>query len=569
LALLAAATPASALEPDLIGDFASSSNASDPSAYRCHNPNGTGSLGWCLTTSKDRNESPYNAHGPAENYYPMSETLTFFSTDGIKWGAPQTGVDEDDLYRAIPYLGWRNLEGNNHQWAPAVRYLQTPGGRAEWPINNYFMYTPNLLEKADKYSSRIWMTYSTNPSTGFGQTTIPHDTWQDETKLIEGVPENTTGFIEKYPMYMSDPDVFTDSSASDYYSLANVNKDYLIWADGDNATCGGISMRKMTNQWTVEAFTDPNQAWLPINGLNEGPEALGSCSKNYKGAVNQSIGRPYLEGASLFHSNRWSASKTSEGLPGPYVLVFAAKPTLVPEPCKSTYGETNSTNEVIAYATATNVKGPYAYQGIIMCGSESEWTNQATIEEVKALDGSSRLVLIYHDGPKDGNRNRQLHAECLYAINGKFVKTMRSTDGVASVSGAKNWCLKRAEVVALKSRSVGKYVTVKDDGLEASSTYIGPYEQFSFEDRDGDEVEINARRTGLYTGPSTTKIPATVDPRANITWTLEHVSGTAYRIKGEDDRYLRTASSGRVYSGSKNPSSTDTSYDFWVEALSN
>lgn len=563
--LVAAALPASA---DNSYDFASSSNASDPAYYKCYSQ-ALSKPGWCLTTSQDRNEAPINVGGPAENYYPMSKTLTFFSLDGLKWDAPKVGLDEKLLKTLNSNGSWVSLEGTKHQWAPAVRYLRTPGGRAERPVDNYFMYTPNLINKNDKYSARTWVTYSTNPSTGFGNQAIwGHPQGTFETQIV-GIPTaaEEAKFKAKYPLYISDPDVFTDSGDNSYDYWDHEFDDYLIWADGDAASCGGISMRKMTNQWTVQKFSDPNQAWLNITGLNSGPNALGQCVKKYP--VSQTIDRPYLEGASLFHSGRWSASRTSEGLPGPYVLVFAAKPQKTPAACSTSYGEPGTANEVIAYATSNSVTGPYAYQGIIMCGSSTEWTNQATIEEVKATDGTSRLVLIYHDGPRDGNRNRQLHAECLYASNGKFLKTMRSSDGVSTLNGVRNWCLNKPDVFALNSKLNGKVVSATSNGLAATATYIGTYEQFS-KTAAGNSVTFGVRRTGQYVATSTTQLKTNAANGGNSNlFTLEHVSGTSYRIKDVNGRYIQTKSDGKLAANSTNPGSSDSSYIYYYETLSN
>ena len=112
-------------------------------------------------------------------------------------------------------------------------------------------------------------------------------------------------------------------------------------------------------------------------------------------------------------------------MPGPFLLVFAAKPTSTPSGCAANLGQPNSANEVIAYATATSVTGPYTYKGILMCGSSTEWTNQATLMPLRTLFGNdTAIAMYYHDGPA-GNHNRKVHAQCLPFGGGNFVATMR------------------------------------------------------------------------------------------------------------------------------------------------
>jgi hypothetical protein len=147
-----------------------------------------------------------------------------------------------------------------------------------------------------------------------------------------------------------------------------------------------------------------------------------------------------VEGASLF---KFSDMTTRSGLPGPYTLVFAAKPANVPGECRN-FGQPNTANEVIAYATSSNVRGPYAYQGILMCGSSTEWTNQATITEMTTTTGAKRMVMIYHDGPA-GVHHRKLHAECLWFGAGTFAMATRSTSEFTNCMNGANsntWALR-------------------------------------------------------------------------------------------------------------------------------
>jgi arabinoxylan arabinofuranohydrolase len=173
--------------------------------------------------------------------------------------------------------------------------------------------------------------------------------------------------------YASDPHAFNDPNGTSY----------LVYANGDFNNCGGLSIGTL-NSDMKSLSGSPQQ--ITINGLS----ALGTCG---------STGRPYLEGASLYWFGNAGFTTTT-----PYYLVFAAKP--------------NTSNEVIAYATASSPAGPYTYKGTIMGGSSTEWTNQASVQKF----GSS-YVFMYHDGPS-GNHNRKAHAECLFFNTDGTIKSI-------------------------------------------------------------------------------------------------------------------------------------------------
>jgi hypothetical protein len=460
-------TAAVVLRPDVASadppgpTFATSNNSSDPFAFRCRR--GGGVEGYCMVTSQDLPEGPFDVGGAGENYYPMSQTMGYFSPDGLNWTASNVAVTESTL----------GMSGTKHLWAPAVRRVKNPVG----PVNaqDYYLYTPDLTNKNDKYSSKIFVTSSTDPISGYGNVNIPSNTVK--VKQIAGVG------------YMSDPEVFVDGNDP---TTPDPTRQYLLWADGDKDSCGGMSLRHMSSHTALDAgFTDPSQAWLGIGGPLEAD--MGNCVKKKVGGGGGGVGtevhRPYLEGGSIFKTSNWQSS-LNHSLPGPYVMVFAAKPEFTPAVCQQP-GQPNSDLSVIAYATAGSVTGPWTYQGIIMCGSDSEWTNQATIEEVKDANGRPHLVLVYHDGVNTDSRNRKLRSECLLTdSHGKFLLTSRSSDGAASTSGTPGWCLAPNMTNTVALRSVGTNQFVSSPGassqLRATGSYVGLWEQYAL--NSGDQV---------------------------------------------------------------------------------
>jgi hypothetical protein len=199
---------------------------------------------------------------------------------------------------------------------------------------------------------------------------------------------------------MSDPDVVVDGSNA-----------YLVWADGDYRTCGGFKYGMLqTTSGSGRMVNLLANTTQPINLLNNGlPGAtsftgLGSCDPNGSAAPGP-VGRPYVEGASIYKRMFYNGH--------PWTMFFAVKPESVPTECLTANGGTGSANEAIAWASAPNPTAGqpwnWTYRGIVMCGSTTEWTNQATITETR--DG--HMIIAYHDGPT--TRQRKLHAECLFS----------------------------------------------------------------------------------------------------------------------------------------------------------
>jgi hypothetical protein len=166
---------------------------------------------------------------------------------------------------------------------------------------------------------------------------------------------------------------------------------------------------------------------------------------------------------------------------------LSIKPWTTPTECGTDKGQPGTANEVIAYATSTSVTGPFAYQGIIMCGSSTEWTNQPTIMEVQAGDddGNDRLVLVYHDGPDPATqtnnaRQRRLHSECLYAYNTKFMMVTRSAPQAINLSGDRQWCLNADRPVTFMGDNQKYYKVASDGSVTASAASILPESMFDW-----------------------------------------------------------------------------------------
>ena len=540
---LAVALPASADNTQNYFASPGTVNSSDPYVFRC---NQYGYSGWCMVTSEDLGLAPIDRGGPGENYYPMDKTLMRFSKDGLKWSAPS--VVSDEKYMRVK--SGNKVALAKHMWAPAVR-------RVGLDTDNYgqqYLYVPGLTNANNKYSSRIFATtWQGNPTYNpfYNPPNFTQPNGDPGVKEVTGAPAG---------LYMSDPDVFSD--ATNWQT--DTSKDYLLWADGDAGNCGGLSMRRMTSWHTIQSFTDPATAQVKVTGFPSSWNCTPAGSPNP---------HPYFEGASLYNlSNfRWTSA---EGKPGKYTMVFAVKPKSTPSECVTGVGEPGTSHEAIAYATASNVTGPYTYQGILMCGSSTEWTNQASLMEVQGANGEWRLVLVYHDGKATSNttpRHRQVHAECLYTVDGKLIKTMRA-EGVANLDGSKQWCLANEHIRALKSVSNGKYVSSRSGGLVASASFIGPWEQFSMAQSTTNDLRLNSRNGSKWVSSDRNNGKIIADRTAVGDWekfTPVKVAGSSdiVRFKDSQGKYWQVQSDGSIKAGSTSPASNDMSYWFIVEFL--
>ena len=485
-ALVASFLPASSASADIAPPyFATTGNASDPHIIECTNPGfggGTPVDGYCLYTSRDMGQS-YAYPG---NYYPMRYTRVYFSENGYSgWSFMGTAFNESSLW--VSNGGWVP-DNAYHLWAPAA-------------VQNgsyYYLYVPDVSDISNdsppnsSTSSRIAVARSTTP---FG-------------------PFTYLGTVPYSSGYMSDPDVLIDGS----------NR-YLIWANGDNSSCGGLSTARL-NADMLTLVANSTQT-VTVNNIG----ALGNCG---------GTGRPYLEGASLYKFN-------DSSMPGPYTLVFAAKPTTVPEQCTQYWagtGNAGTSYEVIAYATASTPQGPYTYKGIITCGSTTEWTNQASIVKVPNASGNARWMLVYHDAP-GSTKERKLHAECLLAGNGMIAGVYRQPlDG----SGGFNDCMANVDAAySAYAVNIGRFdgmtfVSARSGGAQSlaiNRAAVGPWERFREYTLTNGNVAYRALANGKYlcaSGQNELQ-PSCTSSSDTTAQFVKVVSGNTFKLKAAATGY--------------------------------
>lgn len=341
---------------DTDGAITGSRNGSDPELIQCPAPGG--GLTLCLYTSEDLT----NPWPMGQNPYPMDKTEMFRLTPGTdasdpaNWVFQGYAVSENQLNA----LGIGVVTNSLHLWAPGARYID----------GAYYIFVPDVVNINDEsHSSRIYLFKSTNPDGVHGFT------YQGRVQTATS-PNNG---------YASDPMINTSYNP------------VMVYANGDNSNCGSISIGEL-DRFDMRHFISPPHE-LTISGIENA--GLGSCSGD---------GHPYMEGPGLYS---WLEVGASSSVPWNYFLEFAVKPNAGVAPgC-------DSDNEVIAYATSVDVLGPYTYGGILMCGSSTEWTNQASIVHHAS---NNKTLFAYHDGPQASPKGpgdngvphmRKTHLMCL------------------------------------------------------------------------------------------------------------------------------------------------------------
>jgi hypothetical protein len=415
---LVAIDPSSA-SADLTSNYLVSSvvNTSDPFAINCSDA-ATGFSGTCLYTSSDNGTGATGA-----NPYPMSQTRLFTLADGLdpsvqtNWRSRGVVFDESQITTPNGFVP----PGANHLWAPAVSY---------GPNGEYLLYVPDITDINDPHtSSRIAVARSSSP---FGR--------------FDFVKQIAT------PGYASDPEIFQSFEPARY----------LLFANGDGTNCGGLSIARLNESTFTDIVGTPQE--IQISGIST-LGISGSCTGK---------SHPYMEGPSMF----WTPGIAGD-LPGPYMLVFAAQPSTAPAECRN-FGQPNTANEVIAYATADSPTGTFTYKGILMCGSSSEYTNQAYIWPMTTTTGQRRMVMIYHDGAGT-NHNRKVHAECLWYGAGTIAMATRSaTDFPGCMHGVDSnaWALRSRGWPGQGVWSAQPTDATGNGRLYSNRAAVGPWERF-------------------------------------------------------------------------------------------
>jgi hypothetical protein len=550
----------------LFGTFVTANNSSDPHIINCTRTDGV--VGYCLYTSQDLGQD--YAYAKA-NYYPMTETMVYFSTNGYSgWSAAQIAFKETQ----IPWVPRRTGTGktaNDHD--SCVGSGHASGGHMpfhpDFPGNcrAYHLWAPTAFKAA---ANDYWLFVPDVTNTSYGPSAVDIHT---SSRIAVARSSNPlaaqftyNGFVTdssgNVPGYMSDPDVVADGLSR-----------YLFWADGDYATCGGFKSGAFEpSSGMTKVFTNTIKT-VDITGLDHAKAGLGVCVKNRPGMPDhgQVVQRPYLEGAS-FYKEEFKPGK-------PWTLIFPAKPgkdpanlggaDVIPKECNSSNaspGSAQNANSVVAWASATQPQGPYTYEGVLMCGSLHEWTNQATVTITPSPN--KRLMMIYHDAA-DGSKNRKLQAECLYYGGGHLHGAYRQALD-SSVPNGFSACVNGTEDANYKAlwawdpQQPTKAPLLSVDGggegeIIAKRYAVGPWERFKFEVVATGTYVIRALSNGrLLCPPADSTLPVTStplrprctssnDPRARFMF--EQISGEPhFRLRAVwNNLWVGIAANGRAY----------------------
>jgi hypothetical protein len=435
--ILTVALPAPFAAADIGGGLPGiTENSSDPMVTRC---TFNGQAGYCMVTSQDVGSGATGAVP-----YPMNVSKGYFSLDGLTWTdegrvvAPHTNrsiFEEDKIFKLPGQPNGFVPPQTNHLWAPDL----VAGPNGTWRL-----YEPDISDNSlagSHTSSEIMMSTSNSP---FGPYTTQH-----LISFSEG------GDVS----YASDPEVVTDSGSQ-----------YLFWTNGDQQSCGEFMSAPLQD----DGFTISGRetSAVEIDGI---PSFYGICHRP-NAAWPYAADYPYMEGPSVFKTSDLAPDLT--GLPGPYLMLIPMKPANNPPECQ-VFGQPGGNLSVIAYATAPSIQGPYTYQRILMCGSNTEWTNQGYLAEVTTSTGSKRIAFYYHDGTAspDGSANRKVHAECLWYGGGTFAMATRTTTGFANcMAGADSttWAFRKQQV----NTTVVSADQDNNKVLTATRAAVGPWERF-------------------------------------------------------------------------------------------
>ena len=370
LALVAVGLNASAAQAeDIPGWFTPNArNSSDPSIMPCtYRNNGQSPVETlCMYTSSDMATRGYTP----DNYYPMSETYLYMLKpgSGIDPGIQSNWYDEGVMFKEswYPWVKPRDAQTDaNHLWAPTA---------ARGRDGNYYLYVPDI-------SGTTTTEVHTESHIGVSMSIDPRGPFNYQKQLTY----NGLGVAG----YASDPTVMSTVHAP----ISTASTTWIAWANGDYETCGNFSVARLDDIDMSTLLTAPREL-----AVVELPAGMDTCTRS--GGFHGTVSHAYMEGPELY-------DVTGLGLPGPFMLLFAIKPNSNPSGC-------SSSNEAIAYATGTDPLLPFTYRGIVMCGSTTQWTNQASLHAYRD-SGSAHYLVAYHDAPTSGviPQNRHAHIGCL------------------------------------------------------------------------------------------------------------------------------------------------------------
>ena len=394
-------------------------NASDPHVDYCSvTEGGVDKLYICVYTSSDLGRG-------GQNLYPMKDTYVYtldtaVGSDASTWlnpGNPTSWVDRS-VNTGPAFKEWQipwalanspNPPANpEHLWAPTSHHgpIGPPDGTSQAAATKQYLYVPDVGTEVVSGVS--------------GDGRVSHIAVASVDKNMPWGPFTYEGRITYKGdalnnLYMSDPAIVTTSfnhpgqarngETSDYLqSRAGGPATWLLWANGDwnngGSGCGDLSIGLLNDVSMTELIDNPDESVsrIQINGI----DALGTCS---------GANHPYIEGPELY-------DLTQVGLPLPgcdaigqnchrYMLFFSAKPA-------------GSENQVLAYATASNIYGPYTYRDKIMAGTNTSWTNHGSIyADTRGVVHNTnnpfgiRFLLFFHDDTGGTDHHRKMYAQCL------------------------------------------------------------------------------------------------------------------------------------------------------------
>lgn len=507
---------------------------SDPAIMRCHNPANGGEFGYCLYTSSDMGIASPNA-----NKFQMFNTLGFYSSTGLPgtW-IPQGngGVIFDETQIAD------TPAGSNHAWAPE--------GYEPGPDGPWFLYVPDVTDK-DQFHTTGFI----NAAWSFTGPMGPF-----ESLGPVRVRDAAGNFVPGG--HMSDPEVFAEPDNGPRS---------MLYADGDFQTCGGYKIGTLDPTDTI--VDDPRK--VRIAGF---PSDWGRCNAESP-FTSSTTDRPYLEGPSLYKFS--DSAPGLAGLPGPYTLVFPAKPLngRTPAECAANKGEPGTDKSIIAWATADDLAPDFqndgdpsddpvtfTYRGILMCGSLTEWTNQATVTQITTNTGQTRLAMIYHDGPApDGSHDfprRATHADCLYWGNvaggpGRFALSKRFGDAYDRCAAGFTYNALAPKVNG--DVGIGQIVQATNSGtgvVKANSFEVSEWERMSIVPIGGGQVALrwainNRFLSAATTGGTPGTSPMIADRQMVGAWERfiqqNNGDGTISLKSVQTGKFVQTGSGGQLY----------------------